>query len=211
MRTLITAQQITFFRQNGYIEFEMNIDLPSLFSEIESVLKARGNTGRTTPEELIRMGRDLWRDSPLLKTLLLRKFSSLAQSLVDKPLRVGLDQWIPEQYAWKNAAPFKDLFCIQGLALGAILSFKEIELPKPAALGLLPFPKVPGSVLFLKPELLLNLQEPLGADRYFAAYAFQNAVYISNLKDPSVHGLKDLGYAFGDVLQNYSHPILMKT
>lgn len=214
MRTLVTAQQTAFFAQNGYIEFEgIDFDNDEIFAAAESVLTGRAGAmvSRVPSSQLYALGRDLWREKKPLETLLLRTIAPVALSLVAKPLRLACDQWIPAGYSWEKASAFKDLFCIQGLALGVVLCSAAIPLPARAPLGLLPLPKGPGSILFLKPELLIDwpsLAKSPAADLYFAAYAHRSAVYVQNPRDPSTNALKKLGYHFGDVLQNRSHPLL---
>ncbi len=217
MRTLITAQQISFFAQNGYIEFEgVSFDPDQIFASARSALEARAKStlSRTPSDRLYMLGRDLWREQSVLETLLLRQLAPIALNLVAKPLRLGCDQWIPSGYPWKKAAPFKELFSIQGLALGVVLCSEEISSPTQAPLGLLPLPKNPSSILFFKPELLIDwpsLVKIPSLDLYFAAYAHLNAVYIHNPNDPSGNALKQMGYHFGDPLKNDAHPILLQS
>lgn len=214
MRTLVTAQQTAFFAQNGYIEFkEIGFDSSALFAAARSVLSARSGAilSRIPPSQIYALGRDLWREEKPLQTLLLRHLAPLALSLVSKPLRLACDQWIPAHHVWEKPCSFKDLFSIQGLALGAVFCSAAVPLPARAPLGLLPLPKEPGNVLFVKPALLIDwpsLALSPATDLYFAAYTFRTAVYIHNPQDPSTHALKQLGYHFGDLLQNRSHPIL---
>lgn len=203
MRTLITAQQTIFYTQNGYIELAgIPVDAPSFFQEIEKVLQKRKGT---TYEQ----GRDLWRDSSLLKTHLTKTLKPTVCSLYHKPLRLALDQWIPKGTTLPKSA-FKDLFCIQGFALGFLFAKDQAETSN-QSLGISPFPKEKGNFLFLKPTVLVDwplLKEPGATDLYFVAYAMDASVFIHNPNDPSTHLLKSLGYNFGDRLRSDSHPYL---
>ena len=214
MRTLVTAQHAAFFAQNGYIEFEeVAFDSHQIFTSIRSLLEKRTGSAlsRMPPSQLYALGRDLWRDDKTLQKLLLKALAQIALNLIGKPLRLACDQWIPSGNPWEQAAPFKGLFSIQGMALGIVLCSEEVSLPLRAPLGLLPLPKNPSNVLFIKPELLIDwpsLAKSPAVDLYFGAYAQNSAVYIHNPKDPSGNALKQMGYHFGDTLQNHSHPIL---
>ena len=207
MRPLITAQQAAFFSQNGYIEFEISFNSEELFASIDQILATRKKASPSA--ELYVLGRDLWREAKPLEALFLRKLASIAQALSGKQLRFLLDQWIPAGEFEAKAAPFKELFCIQGFELGVFLSPAEIPLPLAAPLGLLPLPKTPKTILFVKPTLLLDWPtlsklSPV----YFGAYGLKNSVYVHNPNDKATHTLKQLGYHFGDVLKNSSHPLL---
>jgi hypothetical protein len=220
MKAILTAQQTAFFTQNGYIEFEFELDPTPLFESARKELSKRLHTALPdlflkSPEEVYAAGRDLWRTVPALQTLLTRKLSPIAQSLLGKKsLRLGCDQWIPASYLWEKAGkalPSKDLFSIQGLALGLIIGTPPSPPLYRSPLGLLPLPSQPGNILFFRPNLILDWPElasnPL-TDLYIAAYALPNAVYVQNLKDPMTNALKQFGYGFGDPLINEFHPLL---
>lgn len=212
MRTLITAQQHTFFTQNGYIEFEgIQFDPSTLFSSIHSIIEKRGekSLSRLPIADQYRLGRDLWRDDASLQTHLLKTTGPIASKLTGKSLKLALDQWIPAGSFGTTSSSMKELFCIQGLAIGAIFRSSDTPLPPLPTLGLAPLPKNPHHVLFVKPDLLIHWQSLANSpntDLYLAFYAFQSAVYIHNPKDPAGNDLKKLGLHFGDSLRNATHP-----
>lgn len=220
MRTTLTAQQMSFFTQNGYIELTgMGIDPPSLFQQLRKTLAQKL---KTQPEKLstysvetqYSFGRDLWREEKNLSHLWMRKLSSIAFALTGKKqLRFGLDQWIPAGFPLKKAAPAKDLFCIQGLSLGVLVASQLAPSELHSSFGVFPLPKEPGSVLFFRMNLILDwpmLLQALPTDLYLGAYAVPNAVYVQNLADPLTNSLKAFGYGFGDLLNNEFHPLLLE-
>jgi hypothetical protein len=98
------------------------------------------------------------------------------------------------------------MFCIQKLSIAMAMA-KNPTLPaRRSPLGILPLP-TPGHLLFFRPDLILDWPH-VASDLYLALFALPNAVYVHNPKDPSTHFLKQLGYNFGDVLKNETHPII---
>jgi hypothetical protein len=211
MKMTLTAQQTAFFSKNGYIEFECPFDLSSYFDAAKRALSPRLSSKHPSPSALYVAGRDLWRDAPELKTLLLRKLSFAAHALVKRPLRLGCDQWLPAGLSWEKTASAKDLFSIQGLGLCVLLSPSTAPIPAPSRLGIPPLPSKPGNLLFFLPHILIHwpqLAKLEPVDLYLAAYAQENALYVQNTKDPATNALKSFGYGFGDTLNNQSHPLL---
>lgn len=200
MRTSMTSQQTAFFTQNGYIELEgLNFDPSEVFSIARSAANANS-------------GRDLWRKEEVLRRLLLRKMAPAIFHLIAKPVRLACDQWLPS-LPFDKACAIKDLISIQGLVLCAIFTAEQIAPPqrRAAAIGIPPFASKPNSVLFVKPNIILDwpLLAKFPVDLYMAAYALPNhAVYVHNPKDPAAHSLKEFGYEFGDVLTEPHHPLL---
>ena len=212
MKFVLTSQQTAFFTQNGHIEFDMEIDSDAIFNSALHALKQRLKSSHKSPEEIYSQGRDLWRGEPILQHFLLRKLAPVIQGLMGKkPVRLACDQWIPAGYPWDKAIPCKDLFCIQGLALGFLFCRETVELPPRSPLGLLPLPEKKGNVLVFQPRLIHDwpqLAKATATDLYLAAYDLPNSVYIQNPKDPATNYLKQFGYGFGDRLQNEFHPLI---
>jgi len=209
MTITLTSQQTSFFNKNGFLELE------GVFTSIEAkkyhiaILEALEKRKETNP---IVQGRDLWRDSPTLKSLACsRKLSSIALMATGKSsIRLGVDQWFPPSYTQAKPENIKNLFSIQGLLCGMLIQLQPgtFEIPeKVSPLGLLPFPQSQGSVLLVKPALLLNwpsISTQIGL--YLVAYTEPASVYIQNLTDPAGPSLKKLGYGYGDLLKNETHP-----
>ena len=216
MKTEITAQQTAFFTRNGYLELEgISFQSEQIFQSAMHGLSSRliDKEEKLPPEKLYLKGRDLWREEPILKHFLAQKIFPTASILSrQKRLRIGADQWIPASYPWRKSCCLKDLFSIQGLILGALISFKESNHAPNPHLGLIPLPLKPNHILFFQPQLILNwpdLPESCATDIYLMAYTLPGAIYIQNEKDPLTNELKHLGYGFGDPLKNEFHPLLI--
>jgi hypothetical protein len=199
MRFSMTSQQTAFFTKNGYIE------LAGLSFDPEAVFAA----ARALSEPF---GRDLWRKSDLLNQLAFRKLGPAISHLAMRPVRLACDQWIPSLKLDKPA-PIKDLLCVQGLELCALFTANRVEIPqrRAAALGIPPFASDPGSVLFVKPNIVLDwsLLTRAPVDLYLVAYAAARmGVYVHQPKDPATHSLKAFSYEFGDKLKDPFHPLL---
>lgn len=130
MKTTITAQQTAFFTQNGFIEFEVPHEI--LFPLIHRSA-----------------GRDIWRHEVLLQNFLIRKLAPIALTLAGKKqLHLGCDQWISAENRPKKACAIKELFSIQGFAIGVVLAENPVIPARRSPLGILPLPTTPGHVLF---------------------------------------------------------------
>lgn len=220
MRTTLTAQQMSFFTRNGYIELSgIAFDPKELFLDIQQTLaqKLKIHTSKLpshSAETQYLFGRDLWRWEKSLHSLWMKKLSPIALALTGKnQLRFGLDQWIPSGHSLGKPAPAKDLFCIQGLTLGVLFTSQAPPAHLHSSLGVFPLPKDPHNVLFFRMNLILDwpqLLQTLSTDLYLGAYAVPNALYIQNPLDPSTNSLKALGYGFGDLLTNESHPLIIQ-
>lgn len=158
------------------------------------------------PESL---ARDQWRQNDELKTLILKKLGPIALTLTGKKqLRLGLDQWITPENRPEKAGTLKELFCIQGFALAAILALNPVLPEKRSALGILPLPSNSASILFFRPDLILDWPH-ITSNLLLIIFTLNNAVYVHNTKDPSTHFLKQFGYNFGDVLKSETHPLII--
>ncbi len=185
MRTILDEKQTAFFTNNGFIELEIAHEFPQ------------------QPE------RDQWRRDPKLQDFLVRKLGPFALILTGKTqLRLACDQFLSQETRPKKASPLKELFCIQGLALGIAITNQPMVPARRSPLGILPLPSKQENILFFRPDLILDWPH-VASDIYLALYALPSAVYIHNLKDPATHGLKQFGYHFGDVLKNDTHPLIL--
>jgi hypothetical protein len=197
MITLTTAQT-AFFTQNGYLELE----------------------GLFTPEEceeyrpLCRPGRDNWRrESALRKLLVSRQMAHIVCQVTRKDaVRLAGDQWFEAGFSLPKPEKWKDFFSIQGLLLALFIQWDSgsYELPaKMSKLGVSPYPHGQGNAVLVGPNLLLNWPAS-NQGLYLAFYSVPSAVYVNNPKDPAATALKKLGYGYGDLLRNETHPLLTK-
>lgn len=186
MKTTLSAQSTAFFTKNGYIEFEIPHAMPTRD-----------------------LARDLWRQSEELKQFILRKLGPIALVLTGKKkLRLGLDQWISQENRPKKISTLKEMFCLQGLALAALIAQSPLLPSRRSPLGILPLPSCPENVLFFRPDLILDWPH-VTSDVFLILFTFPNAVYVHNTKDPATHFLKQFGYNFGDCLKSETHPLVL--
>lgn len=182
MKTVVTEQQKSFFTKNSAIEFA----LPHPY------LKPAAE-------------RDLWRHDPALKTFLLKTVGRIALTLNGKPtLRLLCEQWILKSPAQPIA--LNKMFALQGIEMGVALTNSTEEIRKRSPLGLLPMP-MPGHLLFFRPEILLDwphVTQPV----CLILFGSTQSVYVHNQQDPNGSYLKHLGYSYGDLLKNETHPVI---
>lgn len=126
--------------------------------------------------------RDLWRKNPTLESALRRHIAPLALQLQRRSsLRLLTDLYLPEKPPEKR---LQDLFGFQGMLLFVSLTQEELS--------------------FFDPSYLV---EKLPLPSYLAAFGPENSRLVANTKDPHLRHLKTLGYAYGDKLQNATHPL----
>jgi hypothetical protein len=186
MKEIITAEQSSFYSKNGFLELE--IPHPALEQTLD---------------------RDQWRASEPLKQFILKKIAPLALELSGKKqLRLGLTQQITDENRPAKASAIKEMFNIQGFALGAIIAENPEAPEKRSPLGMLPLPSDKDQVLFFQPHLLLDWPH-LSSSICLILFTLSNAVFIHNTKDANGSYLKQFGYNYGDVLKNSSHPLIL--
>ena len=206
MIPLLTAQQITHFAKNRFLEFEDVFSLAECAQYQEAIRK----TLQKRPSDIAWRSRDLWRDAPQLKSLILsRKCTTIASSLQSHtPLCIGCDQWFDARFQLQKPTPIKDFFSIQGIELIFLIS---PEAPPPhmtSKIGLFPFPRAAENLLIVHPQLLLNLPACEHHGLYAIVYAKTPSVYVQNPSDPAGLWLKQFGYHYGDTLRHDTNPRL---
>lgn len=218
MTLSLSAQQIAFYAKNGFLELEELFTPSDCDKHLSLILEtlASRRLSMKMATDFIR-GRDLWRDTAGLKTLLFsRKLSNLALDASGKQLlRLACDQWFEPDYFLEKPEKLKDLLSIQGLVCTMFIQFGTLnaELPtKMSPLGLAPFPHGQGNVQLISPTLLLNWPKlHPGVGLYLVAYAIPSSVYVQNPRDPAGVLLRQYGYGYGDPLRNDTHPLLLKS
>ncbi len=194
MRYNITSQQFDYFRSERHIEFE------ALFSKEEA------QTVRSLLDEAYAKnptGRDLERDhAPLIKALKLSRLAQAASALVNKTkLKVAFSQYYPP---YKTIDALEDLSSVTETSLCALLNLNETPLPDFAYL-----PMEMGDVGFYANEFPIDFTD-LDMPVLLIAFATEKARYKLQKKDPHTHLLKKLGYGFGDLLSEETHPLVIK-
>lgn len=191
----LSAQQLSFFTKNGFLELEGFLD-PHEIKQIAD----------------LKSGHDLWRTNLALKRLLLsRKMGSVALSLLSKDrLMLAFDRCIPTEFSLDPAEKIKNLFSVQGIVL--IVFFQAVEPPiiNAPKLGHPPYCNAIGNILLVRPDLLISWPKS-SSPIYLAAYCNTNAVYVENPHDLAAEALKQMGYEYGDVLRAKTHPLLQRT
>ena len=174
MKLHITAQHNKLFTDQGYIGFEnFPVDLLSIKKEID---KGKGAV------------RDLWRTSPLLQNIAVKKLGSIALQLTRRQsLYLACDEWKAASEPWDTSCAVQEHLSFQGLACIACLLFDE----KNSCFFMHPS-SWPGIIPYWPKERV---------DCFMVAYAGTEARYIVNTKDPHNHWLKKFGFGFGDSLQ----------
>lgn len=216
MRPALGPGHREFFTKNHYIEFEdLILDCDVIQEHIDQVLAARTKKiiDTRTPKELFIAGRDIFRDDPLIRKITQdRILAQTASILFDiSPVRIAYDQAL--RTTTLTGSPFTHPFslaqasCFQSLFCGAIIRL----LPEPHPPAFLP--QKPGSVVFFRPDFPLPwtsaFQTPCQSF-LLIAYAPKRCQYVLNHDDPLTHSLKNLGYGFGDILKDETHPIVYK-
>jgi hypothetical protein len=190
----LTAKQSAFFLNNGFLELE----------------------GLLTPSEIalissLKEGRDLWRTNSALKKLLLsRKMGSILLPLVqENRILLALDHKYSADFYFETPEKIKTNFSIQGISVFLFFQVSEPPELKPAKLGHYPFCQSIGSILIVKPDLLIAWPKT-HSSIFLAAYSDLNSVYIENPRDLAAGALRSFGYEYGDILRNETHPLLQR-
>jgi hypothetical protein len=198
MQTMITVQQIRHFAQFGWIEFEHMLtqeECAQVLKIAQEVLAKRLHVATSSIPQcennaLYQNGRDLWRDSTVLKKLFCsQKFSASVSSLTNKQqLLIACDQWIPSGTTF-TPLNLEAHLSFQNLVCACLISLEGADL---------------GNVRFLHAERL-----PLFSNsQLLIAFGTLQTVYVHNALDPCNAALKRLGLEFGDRLTAKLHPLM---
>ena len=160
MKTDITAQQLSYFKNNGHIRFD-NFPL-----DFEHILAAADQS---------KDKRDLWRHSPPLEKMIRRTLSPLALAITaKKAVRLVSDQWLEAE---PPLTRMQDLFCFQGLILLCTLTSEALDFYEPSSLTSALSPK---SYLVLfgleNTRFIENLKDPHAAALKKMGYGYGDAL-----------------------------------
>lgn len=191
MRYAVASEHLNFFRRERYIFFE---DLFTL-DQLETLKKPlRTLPALSTPLERYQAGRDLFRQDPALKSILLRtKWAEIAATLFHQhPLSLAYTQHIYDKVPFAESVTLKEISAFSEIPGGLLINLQT------------------GSSAFLAGDCPLVKTGWLTPDAELALIVFmtQDARYVLVPGDPCVHALKKLGYGFGDRLENATHPLL---
>lgn len=200
MRYVLDSQHQDFFAKHGYIAFD------DLFTadELDAAEKAIAENVR-----------DLWRTKEAVKAISMQKKSgSIAAELANAPaIRIAFDQSLctdlPSNFP---DSPFslEEVSSVQPILCAMLLRLTE----GPSVEKKLPFcpcPKKRGEALIVSGKTLIVLSPLLSLPKQkflLIAYSGPKPQYVPKEKDPFVHALKSMGYAFGDHLESRTHPVI---
>jgi len=191
MNFSIIGDHRNFFRIHRWIECEEVLSLAQVTAIVQAIpeiqsLRINGPVARKTPNELFLYGRDLWRDSPLLKKHLQKGCAEIAKGLVEQdPIRLGYDQLFPaltasfisdtpyskiidSTYTLEEISPIQGLLCGAMICLVAPLSVvkedEKEEIPPVIEDPSTPTPPKPinifsataGSAIFFAPDMPID-------------------------------------------------------
>ncbi len=229
MKFLLTSDQLYFFQQNGYIEFEQFLtekQLEIINLAIQEALSP--SLTKASSEEQFMGGRDLChRNQSLFKWACQNHFAHIMSDLIQtRPLRFGFDQWFSSVQESSNLrlkkttehyqsfldqkASLESVSCVKGVAGGLMicLSSGSGDREKDD-----PFPFHKESVLFMSPSTVWNwnsIRQHPGQNFYMIVYTELSAWYQFQPADPHTHEWKRLGYVFNEKLADQRHPIVYR-
>ncbi len=218
MRFKVTGDHRKVLEKQKFIEFEDVFTLEQIdevSKHVDQVLahRTRQLIDTQSSDELYKVGRDLWREDPVIRDFVLsRGLAGLAAQLFhQKVLHLAFDQALRTTlrpgFSAGSPATLQQRSCIQPLAGGILIQLSGSSNP----LSMLP--KKRENAVLIAPNLIIPweifFQEP-HQSYLLITYAPSKALYISEKNDPHVHALKKLGYVFGDNLNTDQHPLLYK-
>ena len=217
MRFALTKQHLDFYYKNHFIECEELISisqLQSLSVAIQDLLAKRLKINSKTLQyadvkQLFIAGRDLWRDSKAIQSLVFSsRFAEISAYLTkETSIRLAYDQVFyfhpcsSKHPFFKDTHSLNQLCCLQKLTCALLI-------PIPFAFENI---KSPGNGTFFSPQLSLSLLPvtPHHASFFLMmTYSGDKTLYTFEAKDLHTHHLKKLGYVFGDRLKHSTHPLV---
>lgn len=184
MRSILSEQQLAFFRNYGFIELEIPHEVP--FSE----------------------KRDQWRENTPLLRFIKKELGRTALDISGKKqLKIGTSFWVKKESKPQKGSPIQTMVSLQDPQICCVMSPDPQAPGKKASLGLLPVPSDSQNVLFFDPKFILDWAH-VQSDLFFVLFVRSNSVYVENKNDPETNYLKEIGYFFGDQLKNDTHPLI---
>jgi|GEM_PF-1772524 len=211
MRQLLLEQQISYYKEHGYIEFEDFLteeEVQFIESETTGTLtKKIGSLLHKEPEVLYVNGKDIYlENSKIKKFCTKKKISNAAKGLSNKQfIRLAFDQVLRfdkdyhPPFALENS--YEKISSYQELVCGVLIQFENREEE-----GFIPSKR--GNVTYIDFTKELNLEPLFKKDTklYLIGYSTLKGQYVHNENDPLTHLLKDRGLTYGDTLQEEFHP-----
>lgn len=233
MKFVVSKEQHHYYQKNGCLELEGLLSPKSLLQIREGVQSSlshklqmpNGKIASSSPLDLIKAGRDLWRHSEQIKKYISSLGEIAAQLTVTKTVRLGYDQLLlPLPHSkilstptlrpasFEGSISLSEMSCLQGIICGAMLCLQAADEDVEASAESI-FPLNAGNITFFSAEKEINfieLHRRQKAQFLLVAYTENIALYIMQENDPCVHDLKSYGYVFGDRLNDRLHPIVYR-
>ncbi len=216
MRFKLLGAHREFFQNNGYIELESLLsseEISTLASHADKLVEKRlsDQIAYKSPEELFRVGRDLWREDDFLrKKILSHPLAEIGAELFKKKkIMIGFDQLLRtgSKPGFSNLVPssLNDISSIFPLSGALLIHLSGTRIPSEI------IPSQPENVIFFSSDAIIpwEIFFQLPNQSYLLiAYAHPESVYVLQKKDLHTHALKKRGYVFGDRLRHETHPII---
>jgi hypothetical protein len=197
-RFATSSEQREFFSQHGFIAFEELLP-PEEAAELGACLSLHATLSSYAA------GRDLWRENPLVKKVVLRRdLAEVASALLHTgPLRIAYDQLLLAPLPFTQPVSLHHISALQPMLGGYALALGAAQT---RTTGLLP--TACGDALFFNASFPLPLDDLGGQPFLLITYCAHKTLYTLQRGDPGVHTLKKLGYVFGDRIHSHTHPLI---
>lgn len=181
MRYTITSSQLNFFRKEGHVEFE------DLYTTLEATTLNELLEGAKALKDATR---DLQRENPpLLKALQTSRLGQVGAGLFRKQrLRIVFSQYGPY---FEGTLPIEEISSMSETCGGCIIDLQS------------------GSTTFYHAQHPIDFSS-LATPYLLIVLATDKARYKYQESDPFTHQLKKLGYGFGDLITDDTHPLIAK-
>jgi hypothetical protein len=229
MNFSVLGEHRDFFRKQHWIQCEQvlsAVQLEKLLAGLEAAFSVRLKQAvslksdsflRAYAAELLLKGRNLWRESGKIKSILLhRNLAELAAQLIEvSSLRFAYDQFLPVPFinssCLNTPQALDQISSVQGILCGAIICLKSPGVQDNTLSELSFFPLNPGDAVFFQPTFPVpfdQLPRFAGYSFMIIAYAKPAAVFCFQDKDNFSHVFKEYGYNFGDRLKEPHNPLV---
>lgn len=236
MKFALAKEHRDFFNKHQIIEFDGLLSTEQLHDLVTGINATLANhlkipvseLENQDPQQLFLSGRDLWRSSSILKKISThRYFGEIASELIfQKPLRLGYDQFLPSPSPLSNkvdigpystylkrSATIEEVSCLQGILCGLMLCIKGNDSSESDPETSDVFSKKAGNGIFFSNKAVINFEnlfKHINQQYLMIIYTAGTSVYVHCDKDPLSFSLRDLGYSFGDKLQDKRNPIVYR-
>lgn len=230
MKFAITSEHRFHYDQNHLVELEgllSQAQTSAMAKAVDNSLAKRLKINEQfltmqQADQLFMVGRDLSREDPIIqRTAYSSNLAAVAAELTNqKTIRFGNDQ-LYLGLEQKESNPYcklitttptlEEICCLQGVICGLMLCLKNSS-EENGDFATTLFSKTAGNGVYFSAKQPLDLPALFGksANYLMIVYVQSTTTYFHNPKDPLVFSLKQLGYNYGDRLNDKFHPILYR-